>query len=162
MEAEMLEVQSLPPYVEPFLQLSQEYFSEASHQLVKAALRVAVEKLDGMTRYDGTPLVLHSVGTATIVMCEIGLGRNSVISTLLHDVVRLGLMDLNRIGRHYGEQCIGILKGLCNISDVDTKAAEDQVDNFRELIVSYSSDPRVILIKLADRLEVMRSLDMFP
>ena len=59
MEAEMLEVQSLPPYVEPFLQLSQEYFSEASHQLVKAALRVAVEKLDGMTRYDGTPLVLH-------------------------------------------------------------------------------------------------------
>ena len=49
MEAEMLEVQSLPPYVEPFLQLSQEYFSEASHQLVKAALRVAVEKLDGMT-----------------------------------------------------------------------------------------------------------------
>ena len=162
MEAEMLEVQSLPPYVEPFLQLSQEYFSEASHQLVKAALRVAVEKLDGMTRYDGTPLVLHSVGTATIVMCEIGLGRNSVISTLLHDVVRLELMDLNRIGRHYGEQCIGILKGLCNISDVDTKAAEDQVDNFRELIVSYSSDPRVILIKLADRLEVMRSLDMFP
>ena len=115
-----------------------------------------------MTRYDGTPLVLHSVGTATIVMCEIGLGRNSVISTLLHDVVRLELMDLNRIGRHYGEQCIGILKGLCNISDVDTKAAEDQVDNFRELIVSYSSDPRVILIKLADRLEVMRSLDMFP
>lgn len=52
MEAEMLEVQSLPPYVEPFLQLSQGYFSEASHQLVKAALRVAVEKLDGMTRYD--------------------------------------------------------------------------------------------------------------
>lgn len=49
MEAEMLEVQSLPPYVEPFLQLSQEYFSEASHQLVKAALRVVVEKLDGMT-----------------------------------------------------------------------------------------------------------------
>ena len=76
MEAEMLEVQSLPPYVAPFLQLSQGYFSEASHQLVKAALRVAVEKLDGMTRYDGTPLVLHSVGTATIVMREIGLGRD--------------------------------------------------------------------------------------
>ena len=45
---------------------------------------------------------------------------------------------------------------------MDTKAAEDQVDNFRELIVSYASDPRVILIKLADRLEVMRKLDMFP
>ena len=58
MEAEMLEVQSLPPYVEPFLQLSQGYFSEASHQLVKAALRVAVEKLDGMTRYDSFGLTL--------------------------------------------------------------------------------------------------------
>lgn len=162
METEMLDNQSLPAYVDPFLKLSEEYFSEASHHLVKAALRVAIEKLDGMTRYDGTPLVMHSVDTATIVIREIGLGRNSVISTLLHDVVRLGLANLNSIGRHYGEQCIGILKGLCNISDVDTKAAEDQVDNFRELIVSYASDPRVILIKLADRLEVMRKLDMFP
>ena len=97
-----------------------------------------------------------------IVIREVGLGRNSTISTLLHDVVRLQLMDVYKIGNRFGEQCVGILQGLCNISDVDPKVANDQIDNFRELIVSYSTDPRVILIKLADRLEVMRILDIFP
>ena len=97
-----------------------------------------------------------------IVIREVGLGRNSTISTLLHDVVRLQLVDVYKIGNRFGEQCVGILQGLCNISDVDPKVANDQVDNFRELIVSYSTDPRVILIKLADRLEVMRILDIFP
>ncbi len=162
METEISKGQALPAYVDSFLQLSQEYFSEANHQLVMAALRDAVEKLDGMTRYDGTPLVLHSVNTAMIVIREIGLEHHSVISTLLHDLVRLKLLDPDSVASHYGEQCIGILKGLCNISDVDTKVDEDQVNNFRELLVSYSSDPRVILIKLADRLEVMRTLGMFP
>ena len=115
-----------------------------------------------MTRHDGTPLVTHSINTAMIVIREVGLGRNSTISTLLHDVVRLQLVDVYKIGNRFGEQCVGILQGLCNISDVDPKVANDQVDNFRELIVSYSTDPRVILIKLADRLEVMRILDIFP
>ncbi|MFR2861075.1 MAG: RelA/SpoT family protein, partial [Alistipes ihumii] len=102
------------------------------------------------------------INTAMIVIREVGLGRNSTISTLLHDVVRLQLVDVYKIGNRFGEQCVGILQGLCNISDVDPKVANDQVDNFRELIVSYSTDPRVILIKLADRLEVMRILDIFP
>ena len=115
-----------------------------------------------MARHDGTPLVAHSINTAMIVIREVGLGRNSTISTLLHDVVRLQLMDVYKIGNRFGEQCVGILQGLCNISDVDPKVANDQIDNFRELIVSYSTDPRVILIKLADRLEVMRILDIFP
>lgn len=97
-----------------------------------------------------------------IVIQEVGLGRNSTVSTLLHDVVRLQLMDVHKLGNHFGKQCVGILQGLCNISDVDPKVANDQVDNFRELIVSYSTDPRVILIKLADRLEVMRRLEIFP
>ena len=132
------------------------------YALVHEALRLAVDRLKGMTRHDGTPLVTHSINTAMIVIREVGLGRNSTISTLLHDVVRLQLVDVYKIGNRFGEQCVGILQGLCNISDVDPKVANDQVDNFRELIVSYSTDPRVILIKLADRLEVMRILDIFP
>ena len=132
------------------------------YALVHEALRLAVDRLKGMARHDGTPLVAHSINTAMIVIREVGLGRNSTISTLLHDVVRLQLMDVYKIGNRFGEQCVGILQGLCNISDVDPKVANDQIDNFRELIVSYSTDPRVILIKLADRLEVMRILDIFP
>ena len=65
-------------------------------------------------------------------------------------------------GNRFGEQVVGITMGLANISELRLKVAKEQADNFRDLLVSYSEDPRVILIKLADRLEVMRSLEMFP
>ena len=156
------EIDLEPQYYRPFLETARSIFDDGGYALVHEALRLAVDRLKGMTRHDGTPLVTHSINTAMIVIREVGLGRNSTISTLLHDVVRLQLVDVYKIGNRFGEQCVGILQGLCNISDVDPKVANDQVDNFRELIVSYSTDPRVILIKLADRLEVMRILDIFP
>ena len=156
------EIDLEPQYYRPFLETARSIFDDGVYALVHEALRLAVDRLKGMTRHDGTPLVAHSINTAMIVIREVGLGRNSTISTLLHDVVRLQLMDVYKIGNRFGEQCVGILQGLCNISDVDPKVANDQIDNFRELIVSYSTDPRVILIKLADRLEVMRILDIFP
>ena len=156
------EIDLEPQYYRPFLETARSIFDDEVYALVHEALRLAVDRLKGMARHDGTPLVAHSINTAMIVIREVGLGRNSTISTLLHDVVRLQLMDVYKIGNRFGEQCVGILQGLCNISDVDPKVANDQVDNFRELIVSYSTDPRVILIKLADRLEVMRILDIFP
>ncbi len=145
-----------------FYELAEKNFSAHSVGLIDAALALADEKLDGMVRYDGTPFLEHSLRTAAIVISEIGLGRNSTISTLLHDVVRLNMLSAEEAGERFGEPCTAILKALCNISDVQTKVADDQADNFRDLIVSYSTDPRVILIKLADRLEVMRSLAMFP
>ena len=156
------EIDLEPQYYRPFLDTARSIFDDEVYALVHEALRLAVDRLKGMARHDGTPLVAHSINTAMIVIREVGLGRNSTISTLLHDVVRLQLMDVYKIGNRFGEQCVGILQGLCNISDVDPKVANDQIDNFRELIVSYSTDPRVILIKLADRLEVMRILDIFP
>ena len=156
------EIDLEPQYYRPFLETARSIFDDEVYALVQEALRLAVDRLKGMARHDGTPLVAHSINTAMIVIREVGLGRNSTISTLLHDVVRLQLMDVYKIGNRFGEQCVGILQGLCNISDVDPKVANDQIDNFRELIVSYSTDPRVILIKLADRLEVMRILDIFP
>ena len=145
-----------------FLETARSTFDDKVYAEVSAALRLAVEKLHGEVRHDGSPFVSHAIRTAMIVINEVGLGRNSTISTLLHDVLRLKLMSFDEIEQLYGAQCVGILRGLCNISDVDPKIASDQVENFRELIVSYSTDPRVILIKLADRLEVMRSLAMFP
>ena len=156
------EIDLEPQYYRPFLETARSIFDDEVYALVHEALRLAVDRLKGMARHDGTPLVAHSINTAMIVIREVGLGRNSTISTLLHDVVRLQLMDVYKIGNRFGEQYVGILQGLCNISDVDPKVANDQIDNFRELIVSYSTDPRVILIKLADRLEVMRILDIFP
>lgn len=161
-ESKELEIDLAPEYYQPFLKIARSVFDDTVYDVVQSALCLAVEQLKGMARHDGTPFVTHAIDTAIIVIQEVGLGRNSTVSTLLHDVVRLGLMDAGQIGERFGKQCVGILQGLCNISEVDPKVASDQADNFRELIVSYSTDPRVILIKLADRLEVMRKLDIFP
>ncbi len=148
-----------------------ESFSEQTRVLVDEALAYAEERLASLTRYDGTPLIDHSVAVALIAVSEIGLGRNSAISSILHDVVRLAHKQLPAeeflaltadIRERFGEQVVGITMGLANISELRLKVAKEQAGNFRDLIVSYSQDPRVILIKLADRLEVMRSLDMFP
>lgn len=157
-----LNVEALETRFGDFLSHAEAYFSEHSMELIRKALAIADHGMEGMARYDGTPMVYHSTRTAEIVFSEIGLGRNSVISTLLHDVVRIGKFTAEEAGAMFGEQCVEIIKGLTNISDVKTKQSSEQAENFRDLIVSYSTDPRVILIKLADRLEVMRSLEMFP
>ena len=146
-------------------------FSPQTQQLVDQALAYAGERLAGLTRYDGSPLLDHAVAVAEIAIREIGLGRNSAVSSILHDVVRLAHKQLpaeeflaltDEIRRQFGEQVVGIAVGLANISELKLKVSSEQADNFRDLIVSYSTDPRVILIKLADRLEVMRSLAIFP
>lgn len=151
--------------------MARENFSDETASLVDAALEYASEWLGDRMRYDGRPMLDHAAGVAQIVIEEVGLGRNSTIASVLHDVVRLAHKELpseeflaltDQIGNRFGKQVVGITVGLANISGLKLKVANEQADNFRDLIVSYSEDPRVILIKLADRLEVMRSLDIFP
>jgi GTP pyrophosphokinase len=145
-----------------FLERCAATYSSRSVEMISGALALAVEKLGELKRYDGTPLVDHSVGVATIVIAEIGLGRNSVIATLLHDVARLCLITPAEVENRFGGEVAAIINGMTGISALQTKTSDDQADSIRELIISYSTDPRVILIKLADRLEVMRTLAMFP
>ena len=144
-------------------------FSEQTQALVDEALVYADGKLASLTRYDGSPLLTHAAAVAGIVISEVGLGRNSTISAILHDVVRLAacgepgdpaeefLALTADIRSRFGEQVVGITIGMCNISELKLKVAKEQAENFRDLLVSYSEDPRVILIKLADRLEVIRT-----
>ena len=145
-----------------FLTLCREQFSDHSVGLIRQALAMAGEALDGLSRYDGTPLLDHSVGTAQIVVGEVGLGRNSVVAALLHDAARMERLNLAEVNTAFGEAVVGIILGMNDISSINTNNEKEQVDNFRDLIISYSTDPRVILLKLADRLEVMRKIDMFP
>ena len=145
-----------------FLTLCREQFSDHSVALIRQALAMASEALEGLARYDGSPLLDHSVGTALIVANEVGLGRNSVVAALLHDAARMGKLNLADVNTAFGEAVVGIILGMNDISSINTNSDKEQVDNFRDLIISYSTDPRVILLKLADRLEVMRKIDMFP
>ena len=145
-------------------------FSERTQTMVDHALQFAAKELEGITRYDGSPMLDHGCAVAHIVVESIGLGRNSTIAAIIHDVVRIAtqehserLADLRTdISRDYGDEVWGIALALAKISDIKLKASKEQASDFRDMIVSYSEDPRVILIKLADRLEVMRSLVMFP
>ena len=146
-------------------------FSETTQRLVDDALAYADEFLADELRYDGSPLLDHAVAVARIAIEEIGLGRNSTVASILHDIVRLQhkrlpaaefLAFMQRFRERFGDEAAGITVGLANISGLRLKDAKEQAENFRDLIVSYSEDPRVILIKLADRLEVMRSLAIFP
>lgn len=145
-----------------FFGMAERLFSPHSAELIGRALDMADAALSDQKRYDGSPLLDHSVACATIVAEEIGLGRNSVVAAVLHDAARLELINLAEVNKLFGEAPVGIILGMNNISSIHTKVAEEQIDNFRDLIISYSTDPRVILLKLADRLEVMRRLDMFP
>ncbi len=144
------------------LQTAKLRYSENSYSIIKNAMRVAIQELEPYKRYNGDPMVNHSINTALIVINELGLGRNSVVATLLHDVVRLNLIPMDEIRKKFGSECAGVLMGLNNISAVDTNHDTSQSEHFRDLIVSYSTNPRIILIKLADRLEVMRMLHIFP
>ena len=155
-----------------FRKLVANTFSVHSTEMVDSALCFASEALEGFgaRRYDNNPMLDHGVAVARIVVEEIGLGRNSTIAAIVHDVVRIATQHHSErleeycatIRRDYGEEVLGIALALCKISDIKLKASKEQASDFRDMIVSYSEDPRVILIKLADRLEVMRSLDLFP
>lgn len=146
-------------------------FSTTTQKLVDKALIFAEERMEGLTRYDGTPMLDHAVEVAHIVATEIGLGRNSTVASILHDVVRIEAKSgnseefeslLKTLHNEFGAEVVGIVVGLTNISELKLNTQSDQASDFRDMIVSYSEDPRVILIKLADRLEVMRSIAMFP
>lgn len=146
------------------------HFSTTTQSLVDSALIYANEHLGDAQRYDGTPMLDHSVGVARIVVEEVGLGRNSTVAAILHDVVRIAVQEHSEaldslsadLRNSYGEEVLGITLALSKISDIKLKVSKEQASDFRDMIVSYSEDPRVILIKLADRLEVMRTLHIFP
>ena len=145
-------------------------FSETTQALVDKALVFSGERLAGHSRYDGSPMLAHGAAVAMIAVSEIGLGRNSAVASILHDVVRIADKEqhetlvplLEEIRAEFGDEVVGITVGLSNISAIKLKMSKEQASDFRDMIVSYAEDPRVILIKLADRLEVMRCLDRFP
>lgn len=126
------------------------------------AISLAQRSLEGKTRYDGSPFIGHSIGVAVILIKDLHMGLTAVYSAILHDVVRIDPTLMPNIKLYFGDRVYDTLMGMNNISSVETNNNRDQVENFKELIVSYSTNPRIILLKIADRLEVMQSLDSFP
>ncbi len=145
-----------------FLEQVRDNYSREEFSLIVEAMRSSNVLSIGHKRYDGSPMFMHSFQLAEIVALELGMGSSSVIASLIHECARQGSITLQEVSLKYGETTAKILQGMNSISSVDAKLSTLQADNFRELIISYSTDARVLLIKIADRLEVMRSLGMFP
>ncbi|MDY0075631.1 MAG: RelA/SpoT family protein [Bacteroidales bacterium] len=132
--------------------------------VVRKAFRLAADAHKDMRRKTGEPYIYHPLEVATIAAGEIGLGRTSIICALLHDVVEDTEYKLADIQAMFGEQVALIIDGLTKIDDmVEGSDVESmQAENFRKVLLTLSYDVRVILIKLADRLHNMRTLDAMP
>ncbi|MDR3227627.1 MAG: RelA/SpoT family protein [Prevotellaceae bacterium] len=133
--------------------------SEKDLMAIKKSFDIAVDCLSDYTRENGNPFIFHALYVAQIIVVELGLSSTSVVAMFLHEA---NIKSTNTIDmKPFGDDVCRIVEGLNKISKIDIKTTSLQADNFRKLIVSYSSDPRVTLVKLADRLEVMRSLLFF-
>jgi guanosine-3',5'-bis(diphosphate) 3'-pyrophosphohydrolase len=129
---------------------------------IRLAFETAVEAHKEMRRKSGEPYIYHPIAVAQIVAEEIGLGTTSVVAALLHDVVEDTDLTLEDMSRLFGPKVAKIVDGLTKISGVFDQTSSLQAENFRKMLLTLSDDVRVILIKLADRLHNMRTLDSMP
>ena len=127
--------------------------------LIEKARAVALEALKEETRYDGLPFMEHPDNVARIVEDEIGLPEPCVAAVYLHEATRVHKeIDISA----FPQDVRTIVEGLNKISTIKPKDTRLEAENYKKLIVQYSTDPRVVVLKIADRLEVMRSLSIFP
>lgn len=128
-------------------------------EIIERAYRFAREAHRGVRRRSGEPYILHPIAVAQIVVSELGLGSTSICAALLHDVVEDTDYTREDIAANFGEKIASIVEGLTKISGgIFGDKASLQAENFRKLLLSMSTDVRVVLIKMADRLHNMRTL----
>ena len=129
-------------------------------EIIRKAYNFAKAAHAGVRRRSGEPYIIHPIAVAHIVCKDIGLGSTSICAALLHDVVEDTDYTVEDIKNLFGEKVAQIVKGLTKISGgVFGDQASAQAENFRKLIITMSEDIRVVLIKIADRLHNMRTLD---
>ena len=131
-------------------------------KLIRKAFNLAMDAHADVRRKSGEPYILHPIAVATIVAKEIGLGPTSIAAALLHDVVEDSDYTLEDIERIFGEKIARIIDGLTKISGVFDQNVSVQAENFRKMLLTISDDVRVILIKIADRLHNMRTMESMP
>jgi GTP pyrophosphokinase len=128
-------------------------------ELIDRALRYSTSAHRGQKRMSGEDFVSHSIAVA-LILAEQLLDSTSICAALLHDVVEDSDVRAEDVGREFGPEVAGIVDGLTKISSLTFRSsAEEQVENYRKLLLSIARDARVIIIKLADRLHNMRTLE---
>jgi GTP pyrophosphokinase len=128
-------------------------------ELLRSAFEMAANAHKTMRRKSGEPYIFHPIAVAMICVDEIGLGVRSTICALLHDTVEDTDVTLEDVQREFGSEIAKIVGSLTKISTVMDNNTTQQAENFKKILLTLTDDPRVILIKLADRLHNMRTLD---
>lgn len=129
---------------------------------IRRAFQFAMEAHGDVRRKSGEPYIIHPLEVATICAREIGLGTKSIVAALLHDVVEDTSITLEDIEELFGSKIAEIIDGLTKVSGLMGKSTSEQAENFKKILLTLSDDVRVILVKLADRLHNMRTLDALP
>jgi len=145
-------------------------YNDEDAAMVTRACRIAESELRERERGNNRPFIEHPLGVVSIIS-EMGLMADSVTAVFLHEANRFKVENLSELNRtvlfnsfksDFPKEIVDIVAGLNNIASIKLQETNLDAERYRKLIVSYSSDPRVILIKLADRVEVMRNLDILP
>jgi GTP pyrophosphokinase len=141
------------------LRVAKHVKTKEDKKLIRKAFDVALEAHKDMRRKSGEPYIYHPIAVARIVAEEIRLGTTAIIAALLHDTVEDTEITLDDIDHLFGPKVRTIIDGLTKISDIFDTTVSIQAENFKKMLLTLSDDVRVILIKLADRLHNMRTLD---
>ena len=142
------------------LKISYQTLNEGDKVLIRKALEIAIDAHSNQTRKSGIPYIFHPISVAKIVASKIGLDAPSIASALLHDVVEDSKYSIEKIEEIFGKEIAKIVDGLTKISKLKKeKILSIQAENFRKMLLTLNDDIRVILIKIADRLHNMKTLD---
>jgi guanosine-3',5'-bis(diphosphate) 3'-pyrophosphohydrolase len=138
-------------------------FTDTDKKEIRKAFELALEAHSKQRRLTGEPYIFHPIAVAKIVAYEIGLHATSIIAALLHDVVEDTTYTIEDIEQMFGETVAKIVYGLTKISHLKKdQDASVQAENFRKMLLTLNDDVRVILIKIADRLHNMQTMDSMP
>jgi guanosine-3',5'-bis(diphosphate) 3'-pyrophosphohydrolase len=141
-----------------FYEICKTNIPEKDHSKIQDAYTFACGIFGDKTKESGEFFIVHSINVATIVVHEIGLGVDSAIAALLHNVYYLR-ENIIEVETRFGKPVSSILDGMAKINALGTDTVELHSENFRNLMLAMAGDVRVILVKIADRLQVMRQLD---
>jgi GTP pyrophosphokinase len=140
------------------LQLSGDTLQKGDCRKLKSLLIKAASEGNLPRTPFGMNPIIRDMQTAVIVAEEIGMKRASILGIMLHDLVKAGLYPLARVQQEYGSDVAGIIRGLVKINELYTKSPTIESENFRNLLLSFAEDMRVILIMIADRVNLMRQI----
>ena len=160
---EEIEKKEIAKQYKELLRISYQTLSQEDKKLIRSAFDIAVEAHKEQRRKSGEAYIFHPISVAKIVAQEIGLDATSIAAALLHDVVEDSEIKLEDIERMMGNAVAKIVHGLTKISHLKKdKNISLQAENFRKMLLTLNDDIRVIIIKIADRLHNMQTMDAMP